>query len=371
MILERYIHREILEKIGWIIGLLVLILASNRFVGYLADAAAGKLPGELILQMLSAKMLSMLPQLLPIAIFLAVMLALSRLGRDKELTIVFGAGLSEMFQFLTVSRFAAVFGILVAILGFYVAPLAEGRVQELKDRAEAESDITGVTAGQFKVFSEGDRVVYVQRMSDDKESMQDVFLQVRQEGRQGRLGVLASNSARYDVAVRSGRRYVLFEHGRRYVGEPGMLDYQITQYRRYGILLDDTGDEKGYEDLESVPTGTLIRSALPKHRAELQWRLSYVIAALLLPLLGVAMNRFSFSENRYAPVFVAVAIYFIYSNLLGISKTLLKRDQIPAFVGLWWVHALLLLAIVLVVKSPAIRRRFRKKPAVQVLPAER
>ena len=370
MILQRYIHREIFEKIGWIIGLLVLILASNRFVGYLADAAAGKLPGDLILQMLSAKMLSMLPQLLPIAIFLAVMLALSRLGRDKELTIMFGAGLSETFQFLTVTRFAAVFGLLVAVLGFYIAPLAEGRVQELKDRAEAESDISGITAGQFREFSDGDKVVYVQQMSEDKESMQDVFLQVRQEKRQGRLGVLASNSARYQVAPRSGRRYVLFEHGRRYVGEPGRLNFQITQYQRYGILLNDTGDEEGYEDLESVPTGTLIHSDLPKYHAELQWRLSYFIAALLLPLLGVAMNRFSFSENRYAPVFVAVAIYFIYSNLLGISKTLLKRGEIPAFVGLWWVHAGLVLAIVLIVKFPAIRRRLRKKPAVQVLPVE-
>ena len=371
MILERYIHREIIEKIGWIIGLLVLILASNRFVGYLADAAAGKLPSDLILQMLSAKMLSQLPRLLPIAVFLAVMLALSRLGRDKELTIMFGAGLSETFQFLAVSRFAVVFGMLVAVLGFYIAPLAEGQVQALKDRASAESDITGITAGQFREFSDGDKVVYVQQMSEDKESMQDVFLQVRQEGRQGRLGVLASNSARYQVDPRSGRRYVLFEHGRRYVGEPGFLNYQITQYQRYAILLDDTGDEEAYEDLESVSTGTLIRSDLPKYNAELQWRLSYFIAALLLPLLGVAMNRFSFNENRYAPVFVAVAIYFIYSNLLGISKTLLKRDQIPAFVGLWWVHAGLLLAIVLVVKFPAIRRRLGKKAGVQVLTAER
>ena len=371
MILQRYIHREIFEKAGWIIGLLLLILASNRFVGYLADAAAGKMPGDLILQMLSAKMLSMLPRLLPIAIFLAVMLALSRLGRDKELTIMFGAGLSETFQFMTVSRFAAVFGMLVAILGFYIAPMAEGQVQELKDRASAESDISGITAGQFKEFSDGDKVVYVQQMAEDKESMVDVFLQVRQKGRQGRLGVLASNAARYRVDPRSGRRYVVFENGRRYVGEPGMLDYQITQYRNYGILLDDSGDDEGYEDLEAVPTGTLIRSDLPKYSAELQWRLSYVISALLLPLLGVAMNRFSFSENRYAPVFVAVAIYFIYSNLLGISKTLLKRDEIPASLGLWWVHAGLLLSIILVIKFPSLRRRLTKRPAIQVLPVER
>ena len=61
MILERYIYREILEKLLWILGLLLLILASNRFVGFLADAADGELPGELVLQMLSMKMLARKP----------------------------------------------------------------------------------------------------------------------------------------------------------------------------------------------------------------------------------------------------------------------------------------------------------------------
>ena len=368
MILERYIHREILEKIGWIIGLLFLILVSNRFVSYLADAAAGTLPAGLILQMLSAKMMATMPRMLPIAVFLAVMLALSRMSRDRELTIVSGSGMSEMFQFMAVSRFAAVFAIFVAIAGFYLAPLGEQKVTELKERAKVESDISGITAGQFREFSEGERVVYIQRMAEDRQSMEEVFLQVRQ---QQKLGVLASESARYAVDPRSGLRYVLFENGRRYVGTPGRLDYQITEYRRYGILLSDVPVASGYEDLESVPTGKLLQSSLPMHRAELQWRLSYVIAALLLPLLGVAMNRFSIGEHRYTPVFAAVFVYFIYSNLLGISKTLLKRDQIPAFIGLWWVHVCLLLVIVVIVKFPAIRRRFRKPPPIQVLTAER
>src|SRR5690606_15753910 len=90
MILERYIRREIVEKIGWTAGLLILVLASNRFVEYLADAAAGKLPAGLIAQMLAMKLTAMLPRLLPVALFLAVMLALSRMARDRELVAVMG-----------------------------------------------------------------------------------------------------------------------------------------------------------------------------------------------------------------------------------------------------------------------------------------
>lgn len=84
LILERYIYSEILSKLGWILMFLVLILSSDRFVDYLSDAAAGTLPNHLIFKILLMKMLTMLPQLLPIVLFLGVVLALSRLSLDRN-----------------------------------------------------------------------------------------------------------------------------------------------------------------------------------------------------------------------------------------------------------------------------------------------
>ena len=358
MILERHIHREILEKAGWILGLLLLVLASNRFVEYLADAASGKLPAELILQMLGMKVLAMLPKVLPIGIFLAVMLAMSRMARDKELVVMYSAGLSENFQLVTVARIAGQYAMLVLAVSFFLAPWAEGRVQELRDRAEVESDVTGIAPGQFREFSKGDRIVYVERMAKDGDLMEDVFLQVRERNR---LGVLTSDRARFETDPRTGSRYVRFEAGRRYVGQPGALNYQVTEYHAYAVLLQQGVPGNTADELEAIPTLHLLGQASPAYLAELQWRLSAIIAALLLPLLGVAMNRFSFNEHRYAPVFVAVAIYFIYSNLLGISKTLCKRDQLPAFIGLWWVHLLLIGVLLLILHLPGLQRRLHRR----------
>jgi lipopolysaccharide export system permease protein len=366
MILERYLHREILGKIGWMIGLLLLIVASNRFVGFLADAAAGKLPSDLIVQMLVMKMLASLPKLLPIALFLAILLAIARMARDRELVIYSVAGAGERYQMFAVTRFAAIYAVLIAAVSFYLAPWAERHIGQLKLRAAAESDVSGVVPGQFREFSEGERVVYVEGMSEDRLRMQEIFLQVRQHKR---LGVLNSRSARYTADPDSGARYVLFENGRRYVGRPGTLNYQVTNYREYGVLLERGDPDAAAAQLESLPTATLFGSSDAMHRAELQWRLSSILAGLLLPLLGVALNRFSFNDNRYAPIFIAIFTYFIYSNLLGISKTLLKRDQIPAVVGLWWVHLMLALIIAAILLFPAWRRRRARRGTVQVLPA--
>jgi lipopolysaccharide export system permease protein len=365
MILERYIHSEILTKLAWVIGMLVLILGSQRFVRYLADAAEGQLPSSFIFNMLAMKMLSMLPKLLPVALFLSVILAMTRLYRDRELTVVSSAGVSDRFQLFAVFRFSLVFSLVVAGISFYIAPWAELRLRDLNDRAEIESDVTGLHAGQFKEFSEGDRVVYVRRLAEDGKSMRGVFLQVRQNNS---LGVLRSKDARYHTSADTGSRYVLFHNGRRYVGEPGALDFRVTRYRTYAVLLEQGDQKASGRRLEAIPTSELWHSNWSRHRAELQWRLSYVLSALLLPLLAVALSRLSSGDQRYTPMFIAILVYLIYANLLGISKTLMVRAEIPLSLGLWWVHGLLIAVIIMLLQARRLsfwitRRRNRATTA--------
>ncbi len=358
MIFRRYIHKEIAEKLGWIIGLLLLVLTSHRFVGYLADAAVGELPGELLFQLLGMKMLASLPKLLPVALFLAVILALSRLSQDKELIIVSAAGVPSAFPFWAVSQFALAFAVLIVIISFFIAPRAELQVAKLREQAKVEADVSGISAGQFREFSQGERVVYVEQLSLDKSSMLNVFLQLRQDEN---LGVLNAARAHYVFSPGSGSRYVVFEQGRRYIGSPGDKDYQITKYRTYAVLLDDEEQKAPPAKLELLPTSELLGATQPGHKAEMQWRISYVLTGLLLPLLAVALTRFAFSERRYTFILIAIMIYFIYSNLLGISKSLVRRDKLSPYIGLWWVHLLLLLVIILIIKLPAIRRWYRSR----------
>jgi len=313
-------------------------------------------------------MLAALPKLMPVAIFLAVILGLARLSRDKELTIVSVSGLAHRFQFMSVFQLSLMFAFIVFVISFFISPWAAQGAEALKIRAEAEADVSGMKAGEFKEFGKGDRVVYIEQVSSDDEYMENVFLQVRQDEK---LGVLSSNSARYEIAKRSGSRYILFENGRRYVGHPGELDYQITKYRTYAVLVEEGGKGVEHAKLESLPSAVLVNSNNPKHRAELQWRISFVIASLLLPLLAVALNRYSFNEQKYLPVLVAIMIYIIYSNLLGVSKTLLKRDAISPFVGLWWVHLMLVLLIIAVFQFPLLKQKFMRRNKHQYLPAEK
>ena len=220
MIVRRYIHKEILQRFLWVAGLLFLIYSSDRFVGYLADAAAGKISSSLVFEMLWLKLVSALPKLLPVAIFLAVILTYSRLISDNEMAILFSAGISKLEHLKIVTFLIVPICIFVAGISFIVAPWAEVRLQDLKNQARQEADITGIAAGQFKEFSKGNRVVYVESLSGDKTAMENIFLQIRQHGK---LGVLTSDRATFELDEESGNRYIKFEDGYRYVGFPENL----------------------------------------------------------------------------------------------------------------------------------------------------
>ncbi len=236
----------------------------------------------------------------------------------------------------------------------------------LKLEARKNADITGISAGKFREFSKGDRVVYVEAISEDKQSMQSVFLQIRQKQK---LGVLTSDSARFDVDEESGNRFIIFENGRRYIGKPGMLDYEITEYGKYGVLIETEDVGSVASKLNAVPTSILLVSNLPMHKAELQWRISSVIACFLLALLAVLLNQYSLGNKPYLLIFISVLTYFVYSNLLSISKTLVKREDISPYLGLWWVHIILICVILFLYYSPRLLQMRKRDNKLQVLPA--
>ena len=356
-----------MQRFLWVAGLLFLIYSSEKFVDYLADAAAGKISSSLVFELLWLKLVSVLPKLLPVTIFLAVILTYSRLVSDNEMAVLSASGMSKLEQLKIVFLLVAPVCIFVAGISFFVAPWAEVRLQELKTQARQEADITGIAAGQFKEFSKGNRVVYVESLSDDKTSMENIFLQVRQHGK---LGVLTSDRATFELDEESGNRYIIFEDGRRYVGVPGGLDYKITEFKTYAILVEaNEAALKAANRLGSIPTSILLFSDVPSHKAELQWRVSSVFSCMLLSLLAVLLSQLPIGEKRYALIFISMLIYFIYSNLLGVSKSLLKHDEIPSIIGLWWVHVLLIIAMLVLYFLPQIRRRLKRNNGIQVLQA--
>ena len=91
-ILDRYLLRE--AGASWLAVTFVLlaIMLSTRFARYLAQAAAGELPRELLFKVAALSSLQYLVILIPVSLMLAIMLSLGRLYRDSEIAAMMGCG---------------------------------------------------------------------------------------------------------------------------------------------------------------------------------------------------------------------------------------------------------------------------------------
>ncbi|RME33617.1 MAG: LPS export ABC transporter permease LptF [Gammaproteobacteria bacterium] len=362
MILRRLIYREITRSFLAVFSLLTLIYLSTRFIRYLNQAVSGKIGADQILEMLGLRLTTSLVVLLPLCLFVAILLVFGRMHRDNEVVAIENAGLGIPFFLGTVLRYAAAAGVVILLLATFIAPRAEQRMAEIQARARSEADLIGITAGKFKEFSRGERVIYVEKMNDERTRMENVFLQVR-EG--DKLGVLTSGSAALETDPETGDRFVVFRDGRRYDGVPGQLDYAITEYEKYAVRID-RGQARARKTIESMPVRTLLRGGRREYLAELQWRVSMPLSALLLALFGTLLAFSRVGREPYLGAVTAVLIYFTYSNLLGISKSLIDRGQLTPWIGLWWVHLLLAALITLLYFNPRLARwwnaRRRRRP---------
>ena len=93
MIIHRYVFREVLQVFVAVLGVLLLIYVSNRFVRYLAQAASGYISSDVITQLILLKLAQNLSILLPLGLYLAVLLGLSRLYRDSEIIAMAAGGI--------------------------------------------------------------------------------------------------------------------------------------------------------------------------------------------------------------------------------------------------------------------------------------
>jgi lipopolysaccharide export system permease protein len=83
------------------------------------------------------------------------------------------------------------------------------------------------------------------------------------------------------------------------------------------------------------------------------------LTCMVLALLGVPLARLKPRQGRYARVWLAVVIYFVYLNLVSAGKVWIGRGTVPATLGLWWTHAVVLALALAVITGPGLANRLR------------
>ena len=335
-IIDRYVSRELLLTWLAVTLVLMLILLSSTLARLLGKAADGSMPAEAVLPLLAITGARYLILLLPLSLYLGVLLCFGRLYKDNEMAAMGACGIGFRRLYRPLLIVALPVTGLMLMLTLYIMPMIAKQGQFLKAEIESRSELSGLVAGRFNESQDGDAIVFLERQSDDGHFMENVF--IHQSVKSGELQNVETAAKARRYTDPEGRKYILFLNGQHYEGQPGQSNYRITQYEKHGIYVPESELVRKITRNDSLPTSDIWNSSNPYHRAEMQWRLSIPLAALLLAVLALPLSYTTPRKGRYSKLALAILIYLIYSNLLGVGQTWVERQKVPGWLGIWWVH---------------------------------
>jgi len=341
VLLSRYLYRDILTTIAALLLVLIAIYLSHRLILFLAEAGSGGLPVEFIFKLLILKLLWTLTILIPLTFFLAILLSLGRFYSDNEITAMYACGIGIPYLLQRSIILALLVAILVGFLSLVVGPWCKQQESVIREEIRRQAEISAVRAGRFQSFNSGRGVFYIEEINPDTKAMLNVFVALEREDK---TVLLSSEKAFQLDEGESQGRYIVMFNGNRYDGKPGSAAFTKTDFQQHAVLINPPPAYQNvhYKARDSLD---LWEADEARARAELQMRLSAPLTVLLLAPLAVMLSHSNPRQGRYAKMFLAILVYFSYINILEIAQKWVEQESVPPWIGLWWVHGLLLLVI--------------------------
>lgn len=363
MIITRYLIKEIFKTLGGVLLVLFLIAISAQLVDLFSKVAAGTININTVLKLFGLYNLSIITLILPLSLYLAILLALSRLYQDSEMAALAASGVGPAHVVRAVLVVAVLFAMIQGLFSLFLDPWADERGDYLRVQSQQLTDIQGVIPGRFQELPQGKGVIYIESISKTLSQVNNIFVQQQDGLRSSRI---IAETGYIERDARTGDRFLILENGHRYEGQPGDEDYTILDFKRHGIRIEEKQVEAINLRHKAMSTQALLEPDHPPPElrariSEFQWRISSVLSCIVLALLAVPLSRSSHRQSRYTRLAMAIVAYMVLSNLLSVARTWLQEGQVSPWIGLWWVHIIaVLFAIALILRQSGYRHLLRQ-----------
>ncbi len=342
-LIERYIMVETRRSVMIIVGFLIFIFASYSAQRYLTDAANGTLALEAVLSVVFYKVLIALEMLLPVALYVSVAIALGQLYTDSEITAMFACGSSPLRIYKAVLCLAIPLGILVTVLSMYGRPWAYAKIYQLKQQSESELDVSHLLPKKFNLNDNG-RMILAEQIDPTTNRLSDALIYTPSAGktyvfRARSVEVIDPSPTSPSVMLHAGTAYELQHTG---------TDDNERIYNNFNLHLKPR--EQSIEvKSKSASIAELSRSADPADTAELQWRESRGINAILMALLAISLSRTRPRQGRFATLLPLAILFTVIFYGGNICRTLVANSSLPVIPGIWLVSLIMFVGVLILI----------------------
>ncbi|MFZ2651916.1 MAG: LPS export ABC transporter permease LptF [Burkholderiaceae bacterium] len=334
MLFDSTLRKDLARSFGATLVVILTVVITMMLIRTLGQAALGRVSPQDVVLLLGFVAVSYLPLMLALSLFISVVATLGRMYRDSEMTIWFASGVPLSRFVRPVLRMSWLVLLAVALLALFVWPWVNQRSIEIRERFERRSDLSRIAPGQFQTSSDGRRVFFIERDS--------------QEGRVGRNVFILSTSPHSEsvTSARSGRieidgndRYLLLDKGQS--NEQDMRDGSktLSRFDSYRVL----AGERSLFSMDSLPAKAqrsidLLRQPSALHQGELVWRLGLVLGSANLLLLGIGLAETNPRRPSNWNVLFALLSFVVYYNIINLTQAWVAGGKLGMGTALATIH---------------------------------
>jgi len=343
-ILTRYILREVLAHalIGAAIFTFVLFTHDLGRILELVVRASAPLPS--VAEIFFFTVPVALTYTLPMSVLVGILIGLSRLAADSEITAMRAGGMGVWSFLRVLSIFVVAAWFMALANGLYVAPRSQAALGHLEDRLKGSQVSFEI---QPRVFYEGfpKIVLYVQDVKSAQGAAvwKGVFMADLSDATNPKITL-----AKEGIVVSEGpdRLHLHLIDGSAHETDPAQPDhYQISTFQQTDIPIDMPSTE-GKSD-ESQPASIMSTWALWQKASrldpvaarldliEFHRRFALPTACLVLALVGIPLGLSSKKSGKSGGFVLTILLVFAYYvvSLIGIS--LAKQGRVSPWFGAW------------------------------------
>lgn len=324
MLFHSSIRKELARSFGATLVVLVTVVMTMTLIRTLGEASRGTFDPADVLIIMGYTVLSDLPTILSMCLFIAVLNVLTRMFRDSEMVIWFGSGRGLTSMLPPIFRFAWPILVVILTLAFFILPWAFGRIEDMRDKYEKRGDIARIEPGQFQESANGDRVFFIEKNISDKQVGSNVFIATREKDKE------TITSARTGKVQTIGNdKFLILENGQRLEKTKDKSDMTVSVFETYGARIGaDDASQRSNTPSNSMSTYSLLIMPIAHHLAELSWRLGLTLAAFNFVIIGVAAAGANPRVGRTGNLGVAFLAFIVYFNLLVLGRNWIDTGQV-------------------------------------------
>ncbi len=359
MIIQRYLSRQVLGATTAVALVLTVILMSGRIIKYFGMAADGRMDVSLLTAVLVYRLPGFLELIVPLGMFIAIMLVFGRLYMDNEMSVLAASGVSRAQVVGHLAWPVILVTVLVAFTSVHVTPAGNAESEKLFGAQAERNTFDLIKPGRFRPV--GDRVLYAERLSDDRKQLLGVHLfeQRPDSGGVAREIMVQAQSGRR--VMEGGEAYLVLENGVRHdlvAGDPMRREIRFDRYR---VLLPQPDAVEKPVRIRSYSTPEIWaqRQGNPEARGEWVWRVSMPALVPIVALLAFSLSRVNPRQGRYLKLFPAILLYLSYVVAIAAVRNNVEKERLQENM-IWLVHAGYLALSLGVFNAEGMRRRWQQ-----------